>query len=177
MIRINLLPVRAAKKKEYVRFQLTVAALLTFLTVAVSLMLNYAYGSDVVALQGEIDLNNDELRKLKAKLGDLTKLEAQKATVQKKLDAIKQLEASRSGPIALLQELSETIPKNAWITDLKESGKAVKIKGLSDNEEVVSEFMKALEVRWHVRLIQTTLMKAPVKGRTLIEFELNLTKK
>jgi hypothetical protein len=38
MIRINLLPVRAAKKRESVRFQLTVAGLITFFVIALGMV-------------------------------------------------------------------------------------------------------------------------------------------
>ena len=43
MIRINLLPVRAAKKKETIRFQLTIAGLFTFFVVAATILFYISY--------------------------------------------------------------------------------------------------------------------------------------
>jgi len=54
MIRINLLPVRAAKKKESIRFQLTVAGLATFLVAAVSIASYLVVGSEASSLNGQI---------------------------------------------------------------------------------------------------------------------------
>jgi type IV pilus assembly protein PilN len=64
MIRINLLPVRAAKKKESIRFQLTVAALVTFLVFAVSMVAYLVVMSEASGLKDQISSGQQELDQL-----------------------------------------------------------------------------------------------------------------
>ena len=54
MIRINLLPVRAAKKKESVRFQLTIAGLCTVFVIAVSVLVYISATSEASQLSTDI---------------------------------------------------------------------------------------------------------------------------
>ncbi|HLE09257.1 MAG TPA: fimbrial protein, partial [Thermodesulfobacteriota bacterium] len=74
MIRINLLPIRAAKKKESVRFQLTVAGLITLSVVAILAAVYLKFGSDISLLGADIAAAEKELEGLKVEVGELTKL-------------------------------------------------------------------------------------------------------
>ncbi|MBE9529609.1 MAG: fimbrial protein, partial [Proteobacteria bacterium] len=92
MIRINLLPVRAAKKKESVRFQYTVAGLVTFLALAASLAVYFTARSEASVVAGQISSGQQELTQLKKKIGELSKIKKQKKVVEEKLKIIKNLE-------------------------------------------------------------------------------------
>ncbi|MEE9614583.1 MAG: PilN domain-containing protein [Thermodesulfobacteriota bacterium] len=145
MIRINLLPVRAAKKKETIRFQLTVAGLITFLVVAVSLLLYVLKASEVSAIEEEIADGQQELARLTIEVGELSKIKQQKAVVQGKLDVVGRLEKGRSGPVNLFTRVADAIPEKAWITSLRQSPSVVVLEGFAATDEVVADFMRGLE--------------------------------
>jgi type IV pilus assembly protein PilN len=81
MIRINLLPVRAAKKRESVRFQLTVAGLITFFVIALGMVFYLISSSEANALKEDIANGEAELSVLKQKIGELSKIKEQKRIV------------------------------------------------------------------------------------------------
>jgi len=145
MIRINLLPVRAAKKKESVRFQLTVAGLVTALVVIVSLGIYFSERSQASSISAEIANGNQELAGLQKKIGELSKIKEQKRIVEEKLEIIRTLEAARTGPTKLFKAISESIPRLAWLVSIKDEGALITLKGFASNDEVVAEFMRRLQ--------------------------------
>jgi type IV pilus assembly protein PilN len=145
MIRINLLPVRAAKKKESTRFQLTVAGLVTFLVLAVSFAVYLTVSSEANAIKGEIEQGNEELLQLKRKIGELSKIKEQKRVVEEKLNIVKNLEAARTGPAELFKMVAISIPEKAWLKSLKDEGQVITIRGFAADDEVVAEFMRRLQ--------------------------------
>jgi type IV pilus assembly protein PilN len=145
MIRINLLPVRAAKKKESIRFQLTVAGLVTFLVVAVSMAAYLVVRSEASSLKGQIASGQQELEQLKKKIGELSKIKEQKRVVEEKLNIITELEAKKTGPVKLFQRVSAAMPDKAWIRTLREDGSLIAIDGFAADDEIVADAMRGLE--------------------------------
>jgi len=145
MIRINLLPVRAAKKKESIRFQLTVAGLATFLVLAVSMAAYLVVASEASSLKGQIASGQQELDQLKKKIGELSKIKEQKRVVEEKLRIITELEANKTGPVKLFQRVSSAMPEKAWIRSLKEDGSVISIDGYAADDEIVADTMRGLE--------------------------------
>jgi type IV pilus assembly protein PilN len=145
MIRINLLPVRAAKKKESIRFQLTVAGLVTFLVVAVSMAAYLVVRSEASSLKDQIASGQQELEQLKTKIGELSKIKEQKRVVEEKLNIIIELEANKTGPVKLFQRVSAAMPDKAWIRTLREDGSVIAIDGFAADDEIVADAMRGLE--------------------------------
>jgi type IV pilus assembly protein PilN len=180
MIRINLLPVRAAKKRESVRFQLTVAGLITFFVIALGAVLYFISNSEANALREDIARGEAELSELKKKIGELSKIKEQKRIVESKLQVVKKLEAARKGPVDLFTRISEAIPKKVWLNSLVDSGRVITLKGFAATEDDVSMFLRGLEK--HKELGRPELVvaqrrkKAKIAGRELVEFTIRLEK-
>ncbi len=145
MIRINLLPVRAAQKKESVRFQLTVGGLITFFVFSLSVAGYLTLKGEVSSLSGDISRSNKELVELKKKVGELSKIKEQKKVVEEKLKVINDLETARRGPMRLFNDLSDSIPEKAWLQSMKDDGHIVILQGFADADETVAEFMRRLQ--------------------------------
>ncbi|OGQ59674.1 MAG: hypothetical protein A3J24_10195 [Deltaproteobacteria bacterium RIFCSPLOWO2_02_FULL_53_8] len=144
MIRINLLPVRAAKKKESQRFQLTVAGLAIVLIIIISFGI-YLYASgEARALSDQVAADKKELEQLALKIGVLSKIEDEKAVVQGKLDTIKTLEENKTSSIKLLKLISLSMPEKAWLASIKDAGESISIKGYAADEKNVADFMRKL---------------------------------
>ncbi len=169
MIRINLLPVRAAKKKESVRFQLTIAGLVTFMVLAVSFAVYFTARGEASSLSADISRGNEELEQLKKKIGELSKIKAQKKIVEDKLAIITELEAARTGPTKLFLMISKAIPKKAWLKTFSERGDRVTLKGYASTDEVVAEFMRRLQQNKQLRRVELDIVKSEVEKETKIE--------
>ncbi len=180
MIRINLLPVRAAKKKESIRFQLTVAVLITAMVVTVSSAYYLKLKSDVSMLKEDIDTMEEELRKLKRKVGELTKIKEQKKLLQNKLDVVNKLEKARTGPVAMFIQISEAIPKKVWLISLTEKGKNITLNGNAVTDEDLAEFMRRLEAVEDIKKVELVVAKrtkAQGVGLDIVSFTLNVERK
>ena len=145
MIRINLLPVRAAKKKESLRLQMTIAGLVVFLVVSVGLAVYFIGRSDAAQVKTRIRDGEQEIEGLKKKIGELSKIKEQKRIVEEKLNIINSLEAARSGPVDLFKMLSTAIPEKAWLLTVKDTGTKIELVGNASNEDVVADFMRGLQ--------------------------------
>ncbi len=154
MIRVNLLPVRAAQKKEKIRAQISVM-ILTIIAVLVICGALYATMSVKIGNQKEeIAQINTEINQLKKKIGEVGRYKKLKEELQAKLDVLEQLKQGQSGPVHLLDELSEVLPQRLWLTSFRESGGGISIAGVGINESAVAKFMQSLEASAYYQNIE-----------------------
>lgn len=145
MIRINLLPVKAAQKKEKLKGQLFVLVLVLILTGA---LCGFAYMyqlNRIQAAQAEIDQKRFEISKLMKTIGEVNQFKKRQQELRAKLDVLEQLEEARSGPVHVLDELYKALPEKLWLTSFSESGGNARIEGVGLNEETVAMFMRNLD--------------------------------
>ena len=145
MIKINLLPVRAAKKKEVVQQQM---AVLVIVLVGVLLVCGAVYGvtyMKISAARKNIAASEEELNRLKKKIGEIDNIKKLQAEVKKKLDVLAQLRKEKAGPASRLAKLSGAAPEKLWLTKYVESGANVSVSGVALNEDLIAEFMRNLQ--------------------------------
>lgn len=145
MIKINLLPIRASKKKETMRQQVVilVVALVGLLVVGLGAWIYLR--SQVGTLKNEITKSEGELAALKTKIGAIDDLKKLQADVKKKLDVLNTLRRGKTGPASRLSALSEAVPDKVWITKYTETGGSVALSGGAMSEELIAVFMKSLQ--------------------------------
>lgn len=179
MIRINLLPVRAAKKKESLRFQLTVAGLVTFLVFAVMMAFYMTKRSEASNLAEDLSRGRTELDELAKKIGELDKIKEQKRIVEEKLNVIRSLEAAKTGPVNLFSRVGGAIPSNAWLSSIKDEGAIVVLKGFASDDEVVADFMRGLQRHKELGNVELEVAQRTVEketGADVVGFTIRLEK-
>lgn len=144
MIRINLLPVRAVKKKEMGRQILALFALVLLGTVGG----NYVWYSGRAE---ERDRNQQGITATKARIAELDKvigevknINTRKADVEKKLAVLDNLRKGRSGPVRMLDALAIATPKRLWLKAFEEDKGRVKLTGSAVSHDEVAEYMRGL---------------------------------
>lgn len=145
MIRINLLPVKAAQKKEQLKSQLLVVVLSLIVTLS---LCGFAYMqllNWVEDARSDLEKKKTEITRLMKTIGEANDYKKRQAALQAKLDVLEKLEKSRSGPVILLDELYMAMPDKLWLDSFKENGKKANLSGLGINEETVALFMRNLE--------------------------------
>ena len=146
MIKINLLPFRAARRKENIRRQITVYVLSVVLVVLVSgyLFLNLtgtlsALANEKAAQKKELDKYAETIKKIKA-------IEKKVAEIEDKLNVIKELEKNKTGPVRLLDEIAMAIPKDRlWLKSIQETKGTLSLNGTAMDNDTVALFMTNLE--------------------------------
>ena len=149
MIRINLLPVRASKKRESGRQQIVVGALV----LALALLGNYYWynqiDNDERALDARISATRDDISKLEKTIGEVKSITAEKKALEDKLKILDNLKKGRTGPVKVMDELSNLIPARVWLADYQEQGGSVTMHGSAVNYEDLSVFSKKLKTSKH----------------------------
>lgn len=145
MIRINLLPYRASKKKETVTQQFVLMGVALLAVIAAVVVIYVITITKIKTTKTEISKSESELADLKKKVGEIDTLKKLQAEVQKKLDILNQLRKEKSGPAIRLAKLSDIVPEKMWLTKYQESGTNVSISGLAYSEELIADFMRSIQ--------------------------------
>lgn len=146
MITINLLPVRAARKKENVRRQVSVFMLCVVFTVCVLAYFGISMSRKISRINGNIETTEAELKRYQAKAQQAASIRKKLKTLEEKMDIIVKLEAHRTGPVRVMDALTELIIANKmWLTSLNESEGAMKLAGVATDNKTIADFMTNLE--------------------------------
>jgi type IV pilus assembly protein PilN len=145
MIRINLLPVKAAQKKEKLKGQLMVVVLTLIVTAGLCGAAYMYVTGQVEERQARIDQKRAEIAQLAKVIKEVKDFEARQKALRAKLDVLDRLKSSRIGPLYILNALYEALPEKLWLTKFQESSGRANISGIGVNEETVALFMKNLE--------------------------------
>ena len=145
MIRINLLPLRASKKKETIRQQFSILGLSILGVLLIGLCLYFLLLSKISTATAQIETSENEIKSLKAKIGAIDNIKKLQAEVKKKLDVLSQLRREKSGPASRLAALSDAVPEKLWLTKYIENGGNVSVSGLALNEDLIALFLKNLQ--------------------------------
>lgn len=146
MIKVNLLPFRAARKKENIRRQVSIF-LLSIMFVALCM---YYYN---ISLNNKINDYNVKIENIKNEVAKYNKITKEVEDIKDRLDilnkktgVIKNLELNRKEPVRLLDIMtSMVIPKQMWFTNLEAKEEVVTIKGFALDNKTVADFMTRLE--------------------------------
>jgi type IV pilus assembly protein PilN len=145
MIKINLLPIRATKKKETARQQLLifVFSLVAFLVLAAAV-----YSMELIKIKSakdDIEKSNKEIQRLKTVIGEIDSIKKLQDEVKKKLDVLSRLRQEKTGPAIRMAKLSDATPEKLWLTKYTENNGKVSISGIAFNEELIAAFMRNLQ--------------------------------
>ena len=146
MIRINLLPFRAERKKENIRRQVSIFLLSLIFVILCLFYFNHSLGSKITKLNENIDVTNADLKKYNEINKEIDRIKKTLENLKKKLDVIKTLEQNRYAPVRLLDTMTKmVVAKRMWFTRLEDKGKSVKIDGIALDNKTVADFMVRLQ--------------------------------
>lgn len=176
MIRINLLPFRAAKKRENIKRQISIYVLTVVLLFgAIAYVFLDLNGQLATAKKKEQTLRQ-ELAVFEQTLKKITELERKIKEIKAKLAVIKDLEKKKTGPVHLLDEIATAVPREKlWLNSLSESSGILKLSGTAMDNETVALFMTNLEKSEYihsVELMSTKLLNLPQHRLNVAEFAL-----
>jgi type IV pilus assembly protein PilN len=172
MIRINLLPFRAARRKENIRRQLTIYVLTVVLSFLVLGYLFIDVNSTLGGLYMQKAQKTQDLKKYDPILRKIAKLEKKIKEIEAKLGVIEELKKNKTGPVLLLDQIAEAIPKDKlWLTSLKESAGTLTLNGTAMDNDTVARFMTNLERSEHI----TSVELQSTRLKNLSQYKLNVS--
>lgn len=146
MIKTNLLPYRAARKKENIRRQLSVF-ILFFIFIALALTFyHFHLSTRLHALEDVLDAKKKELKTYESKAQEVDKIKAQLDVLEKKLGVMEKLEQDRMDAVNLMKALVDlSIRGRMWINSVKDQGAGISIDGIAVDNKTVAVFMAEVE--------------------------------
>jgi type IV pilus assembly protein PilN len=172
MIRINLLPVRAAKKREFGRQQIVLLALLVVGGVVANFFWYKGESDKLSAKEQRIVSTKAEIAQLEKTIGEVKSITQDKKALEDKLKILEQLKKGRTGPVKVMDELATIIPQKVWMGEYAEQGGVVAMRGWAVTYEDLSTFAQKLKGSKYFSNV--TIKKASQKNQGgTVEWEIN----
>lgn len=179
MIRINLLPHRAEKRKaqqiQFIAFSVISVVLGAFIV-----------GFVHVTIMAQIDYQerrnaylNKEILVLDKQIDEIKKLREQTKSLLARKNVVENLQSTRADVVHLMDQVLRILPDGVYLKSLKQTGSKISVIGYAQSNARVSTFMRSIEDSpW---LEQPTLIEihaTTINSARLSEFSLyfNLTK-
>ena len=178
MIRINLLPFRAARKKENIRRQVSYFFGTFALVILVLIYYNISLNGKVDRINDNVARTKEEVAKYKKITKEIAQIKKKLALLEKKTDVIKKLELYRFEPVQLLDTMTmKVIAKRMWFTQFQSKQKAVQINGIALDNKTVADFMTRLESTGLFQSVKLNkIQKKLIKGSSLKSFQISCYK-
>ncbi len=174
MIRINLIPTKAARRKEGVILQLVVGAAVVFAALVVCWWLNFNLDKQIKAEKLTKQDLQAQINQLKSIIAEVEDFKRKRRDLEAKINTIKDLNAKRSGPVKMMEEFTYVLPRKSWITVFRESDKQLTLEGTAVDGPTVADFIDSLRASkffFNVQLIQ--VQQAIEEGKKVQRFNVN----
>ncbi len=154
MIRINLLPVREARRAAVLRHQglMLTSALALGIVLCIGMQLWVSTG--VSRERERVAESQAERARLAETLKKIDTFQAEAKEISRKLEIIESLERSRFGPVRLMDEIVKRIPERVWLNRLKLTQGVLSIEGRSLDNETLAAFMTSLEESEYLNTVE-----------------------
>jgi type IV pilus assembly protein PilN len=181
MIRINLLPYRAARKKENIRIQVNVFLGSLLIVGLLVFWYNSYLGGRVNDLNKEIKSTQEQVAKYKKINEEIAEIKQKLAVLDRKIKVIESLEADRKAPVQNLDSLYQLlVEKRMWYNQIEQRGDSFKLSGIALDNQTVADYMTRIEKSksfHNVRLSSIKQYEIQGKNLKLKQFEINFEKK
>jgi type IV pilus assembly protein PilN len=142
MPRINLLPWREEeRKKRQQDFMVALAGAVIIAAVAVGLTW-FGFVQMIDNQQARNQRLETEIAELERSIAEIDGLEAQKERLLARMEIIEQLQRSRPEIVHLFDEITRQMPEGVYLNGMKQTGRAVELKGVAQSSTRVSALMR-----------------------------------
>ncbi|MCP4745855.1 MAG: hypothetical protein GY874_06885 [Desulfobacteraceae bacterium] len=181
MIRINLLPYRAARKKENIRIQVNVFIGSVLILLGIVFLVYKFLGATIENLGNEINSTKAQLEKYKKINLEIAEIKKKLAILDQKITVIQSLERDRKAPVQNLDSLYQlVVQKRMWYTQIEEKGNIFKISGVAIDNQTVADYMNLVGKSERFEKVQLKAIKQHImkeQNLNLKKFDVNFNRK
>lgn len=146
MIRINLLPFRAARQQENIRRQVSVFLLSLVLILIAAVWFNHLLSAKIQTFDRRIAETQTQLDKYNKINQEIAEIKRKLDILNKKIEVIQSLDLTRKVPVELLDDMSRlVVEKRMWLTGLQEQSGRVTVVGIALDNPTIAEYMTRIE--------------------------------
>jgi type IV pilus assembly protein PilN len=145
MIKINLLPYRAQRKRQVIIDHAMIAGL-ALLPAVIGIVISFIIiNLQISQVNNDILKTDQEIKSQAVSIEKINTYKEKKEALLKKMDVIKTLQKNKTGPVLLMDQLAVNLPGRLWLTELKQTGMELKIEGYALDNQSISKYMTNLE--------------------------------
>jgi len=179
MIRINLLPHREEKRKRREQQFAVLSGLAALLGIVVAGAVWLYLDNQVSQQRANVAYMKSEIDKLDKQIEEIRKIREETASLLAKKRVVEGLQANRSEPVQLLDQLLRQLPEGVYLKAIKQTGVKVNITGYAQSNARVSTLMRNLGASPYLEnpeLVEIKAVPAPDKsGNRVNEFNMNIS--
>jgi type IV pilus assembly protein PilN len=175
MAHINLLPWRAEIRRQQKKKFLSILGLSAIAACGIVALVQWHFNQRI-AYQGSRNARLEaEIATLDKKIEEIKTLEREKERLVKRIEAIQTLEANRPLVVRLFDEFVETLPDGMFLTDIDQTGTAITVKGTAQSQTRVSSYMRNIEAsKWVTKPNLDVVQTTSKEGERLSDFTLKV---
>lgn len=174
MIRINLLPHRAEKRRAK-QLQFVVLSVIS-LTIGVLIvaLVHVAISSQIDYQNRRNDYLKQEITVLDKQIAEIKKLREQTQSLLARKNVVENLQSTRSDVVHLLDQMLRILPDGVYVKSIKQSGYRIALVGYAQSNARISTLMRSVEDSpWLDSPTLVEIHAVNVNGTRLSEFSLN----
>ena len=145
MAHVNLLPWREKQrqnqKQQYLAGLVAVAAIVGL----IFWFIGQAIDQQINNQNSRNQYLEREIAVLDAQIGEIKKVKERKSAVEQRMALIEQLQANRNVAPIVFDELAKLVPQGVAFESMTRTNNSIKIEGISDSNNRLSDFMRALD--------------------------------
>lgn len=175
MIRINLLPHRAIKRKQQQQHFFIMLGVVVAFGVAAWFSVHTYLAGEIETQKGRNKYLDQEIAKLDKQIEEIKKLKEQTDALLKRKTVVETLQSNRAEVVRLLDQLVRQLPDGVYLKAIKQTGNKVTINGYTQSQARVSTLMRNFESSPYLANPSLIEIKAATQGAMRInEFTLNV---
>ena len=173
MPRINLLPWREEERKKRQRdFGIAAGAAVVAGIVVVGLTI-FVYNQMIDGQQQRNERLRQEIAELEKSITEIDNLERQKERLIARMEIIEELQKSRPEIVHLFDEMVRQLPEGVYLTDMRQNGNRVELRGVAQSSTRVSALMRQIDAsEWlsdpEVERVETTTSGASRQAQFVV---------
>jgi type IV pilus assembly protein PilN len=179
MIRVNLLPHRAEKRKRREQQFMVLAGLATVIALAAAAGVWFFLDGQVEQQRRNVAYMKTEIDKLDKQIDEIKKIREETASLLAKKQVVEALQSNRSEPVQLLDQLLRQLPEGVYLKAVKQTGAKVNLVGYAQSNARVSTLMRNLGASPYLEnpeLIEIKAVPSPsTPGSRINEFSMNIS--
>lgn len=174
MIRINLLPHRAEKRRarqiQFIALSVISVALAGLLVGAVQ----FAIGTQISYQERRNTYLKQETLVLDKQIAEIKKLREQTQSLLARKNVVEDLQSTRSDVVHLLDQMLRILPDGVYLKSLKQTGNKIALVGYAQSNARVSTLMRAIDDSpWLDSATLIEIHASTAGGGRINEFSLN----
>ena len=179
MIRINLLPHRAEKRRAR-QIQFAAFSMISVVLGAVLIgFVHVAIGTQIDYQERRNEYLKQEIALLDKQIAEIKKLREQTQSLLARKNVVENLQSTRSDTVHLLDQMLRILPDGVYLKTLKQTGNKINLVGYAQSNARISTLMRAIEdLPWLDSPSLVVVSATNANGMRLSEFTLtfNLTR-